>query len=185
MFIYNEENKATGKNVQYLHYLANFELEKNDFFLQLADSLVPVYCSQVDFKGDSISYNEIPAYLRPKGMSENFDSLPFPMPSQAMFTFQITIRFIHIILTSMDDSTEMKKSHEFLESMDQFFFESELPVRARYIACLVSFMWKIGTAGVEGLLAGFMSREAPTYDFSHEAETAFREWSNVIQENSG
>jgi hypothetical protein len=79
----------------------------------------------------------------------------------------------------------MKKSHEFLESMDEFFFNSELPVRARYIACLVSLMWKIGTTGVEGLLAGFMSREASRNDFSQEAKTAFREWSNVIQENSG
>jgi hypothetical protein len=184
LFIYNEENKATGKHVQYLHYLANFEIQENDFFLQLADCLVPIYCPQVDFQRHSISYNEIPAYLCPKHKSENFNSLPFPMPSQAMFTFQITVRFIHIILTSMDDSTEMNKSHEFLESMDQFFCDSELPVRARYIiACLVSLMWKIGTTGVEGLLAGFMS--ASRNDFSQEAKTAFREWSNVIQENSG
>jgi len=183
LFIYNTKNVANGKYTQYLHFLANFELEQNAFTLELANSLVPIYCSEVRYNRNEIEYNQIPAYFNLN--SEEFELLSSPMPSQAMHTFAFTLRLIHIIVTLIQSSGEtMKKSHKFLQLIENVFFHSELPLRARYIACLVSMMRVIDNEGLQG---GFVSgiRAFGEASSDKEAKMCFEQWSEVIRTHSG
>jgi hypothetical protein len=183
LFIYNTKNIANGKYTQYLHFVANFELEQNAFTVQLANSLVPIYCSEVHYNANEIEYNQIPAYFNLT--SEELELLSSPMPSQAMHTFALTLRLIHVIVTLIESSGEtMKKNHKFLQLIKNVFFHSELPPRARYSACLVSMMRVIDNEGLQG---GFASgiRAFGEASTDKEAKMCFEQWSEVIRTHSG